>query len=368
MREEMILNFCILPNPFNHKNTSVVFISNIGCNFLNYEILTSKEYINAKTHLEKIGFFEVSPLRFETYNDEYEYVNGKINSLCLFMEELDMVYSRELEVNMVRDFDKLKDTDEDFVFTYDEYCNNSTPRDIEPIENINIDRSSIKIPEIGETISLNMYLFLEFGFNEQSKPVIQFNGSFYSKKTSDEKNYIKIVESEFIRIEDSSQLSTLTFKSKKTQSDFFKEIGMLYSGSFNFKKKMFLEDSIILKESKYNYKLIEIKDYLDLDESINIKTNSIGFERLLQLSDNIKLEKTKEDKRLISIEEIKIESRELSDFLRDKMLDMSSQERYEEAIKLQDNISFIENKISLLDDLNHTEIEASKYYELFSIK
>src|SRR5690606_1090500 len=89
-------------------------------------------------------------------------------------------------------------------------------------------------PNYVEKITLYFYLFLEFGFNEKRKPIIQFNGDFMDSNNYDDRNYIRIIKSDFKRIKDPQKPTSIILSSIKTQFDFIKESGLLYGGYFRY--------------------------------------------------------------------------------------------------------------------------------------
>jgi hypothetical protein len=297
------------------------------------------------------------------------------------LKELGLSYSRELEVSIVSDLNNLKvETDKvsqnNLEFIYGEGDFNLETED-SPIKDktknklIESKRElfnfKYKEPELQEKVSLYFYLFLEFGFNQAGNPIIQFGGDFKDSGDYDDRNYIKIVKSDFLRVKDDKSPNSIILQSCKSQEDFLKEIGILYSGFFRYQKKLEKGDSMILKETKFPYKLAEVRKHLKPDQSIVVETNRMGYDRLIKLSKKIKTESVYEGNTFIATGDIEYEAEELSKFLSNKMALLSDNEEFEEASKIKRDVEFIREKVVFIKSLNKPEITTEEYFKLFSI-
>ena len=377
MNKDIIFDFCIIPNPFASGGRNMIFITKSGENFLDKKISESKIYKDIKEIIEQFGYTETSLLQFESSNNSKE---STALEMTRFLEDFGLVYSRELEVNIIRDLDNLKlETDKlaqnnlDFIYGEGGFegvdenpiGEKTTNKLIESkAEMFNFKN---KEPEFREKVSLSFYLFLEFGFNPAGQPMVQFGGDFKDSEHHSDRNYIRIIESEFERVRDPKKPNSIILLSCKNQADLLKEVGILYSGFFKYKKHIEKNGDMMLKESTYKYKLAEIRNFLKPEKGIVIVTNRMDYDALIELSDRIKKENINESKRFIGTGEIEHEAKELSKFLSKKMERLSENEEFEEASMVMKDVKFIEDKVELVKSLDKTEITTEEYYKIFSL-
>lgn len=369
MRKEFSFNFCIIPNPFASGGRNMIFMSKSGEKFLDKKTNNSKEYEDVKDILEQFGYTETGHLQFESSNNSN--TNDTMSDMRLFLEDCGLNYSRELEVTIVKDLSNLKEEmDNSSDFAYDNFDGIESPIK-EKTKNKLIESKSelfdfeYTIPELDDKVSLYFYLFLEFGFNAFGRPMIQFGGDFKDSSDYDDRNYIKIVKSDFERIFDPKKPNAIVFSSIKKQKDFLKEAGMLYSGYFKYQKKEESGDAMILREEKHIYKLADVKMFLNPDQPIVVETNKMGYDRLIKLSKKIKVESTIESNKSISIEEIEQKAKGLTVHLTKKMKILSDKEEFEAAAGMKKDVDFIEGKIEFIKEFNKPEITTGEYFKLF---
>jgi virulence-associated protein VapD len=378
MNKNIDFDFCIIPNPFAIGGRNVIFITKSGENFLNREVSSNKEYRDIKEVLEKFGYTETDYLQFESSNNA---TNSTIMEMKSYLEEFGLSYSRELEVSIVSDLNNLK-TEVDKVahnnleFIYGEGDFNLETEDSlvgeKPKNKLIASKSELfkfkyKEPDFKEKVSLYFYLFLEFGFNQSGNPIIQFGGDFKDNENYDDRNYIKIVKSDFLRVKDKKSPNSIILQSCKSQDGFLKEIGILYSGFFKYQKRLEKGESMILKETKFPYKLAEVRKHLKPDQSIVVETNRMGYDKLINLSKKIKTESVHEGNKFIATGDIEYEAEKLSKFLANKMVTLSEKEEFEEALKLKKDVEFIKGKVEFIKKLDRPEITTEEYFKLFSI-
>lgn len=379
MSKDFNFDFCIIPNPFSNNGRNMIFITKSGENFLDRTIKDTQEYVEIKGVLEQFGYTEISHLQFET-SDNNELKELSITEMREVLESFDLLYSRELEVNVIRDLSNLKEeanrvAKENYNFAYSD-------GDMKEIKDIPIGEKTkekliksnkelfefkYKEPDFKEKISLYFYLFIEFGFNPEGKPVIQFGGDFKDSEDYDDRNYIKIVKSEFERVRDKRKPNSIILVSQKTQSELLKEIGILYRGYFKYQQRVDNGDEMVIKEKIFPYKLAEIKKFLKPDKSIIVETNRMGYDRLINLSKKIKAESIIEANRPICTGDIAFEAEELSQFLTQKMEELSNKEEFEDAALMKKDVELINDKISYVKNLNKIEITTEEYFKNFSI-
>lgn len=368
MSEELNFIFCIIPNPFASGGRNIIFISKSGEKFLDKEIIESNQYKDIKEILEQFGYTETEFLQFESSNNVPSDA-VTLMDMKLFLEDCGLIYSRELEVNIIKDLSKIKSGIEK---TFQDSSADGSPIN-EKTKNKLIESKSelfdfkYKEPEFTEKVSLYFYLFLEFGFNEHGRPIIQFGGDFKDADDYDDRNYIKIVKSDFERVVDPNKPNSIIFSSCKTQKDFLKEAGMLYSGYFRYQKKEERGDSMIIREQKHVYKLIDVRRFINPEQSIVVETNRMGYDRLINLSKKIKTESYAESKTFISTKDIETKAEDLKNHLLKNMKNLSETDDFEAAAKIKKDVDFIDDKVDLIKTMERSEITTEEYFKLFYI-
>jgi len=345
MSKDIIFDFCIIPNPFASGGRSMIFITKSGEGFLEKEIAEEKDYKDIKEILEQFGYTETSPLQFESSNNT-KTSEPTILDMRGFLEEFGLSYSRELEVNVVSDLNNLKSETDKLAKDF----NN-------PDENPIGEKTKNKLIASKKEI---------FDF-KHTEPKDGFNADFQSSEDHNDRNYIRILESDFERVVDPKKPNMITLVSKKTQSDLLKEAGILYSGHFKYKRQLEKDGSIIIKESTYKYKLAEVKQYLNPEQCILIDTSRMGYDKLINLSNKIRVESITEYKKFIPTGEIEHEAEELSKFLSKKMEILSEKEEFEEASLIMKDVKVIQDKVDLIKTLDKTVITTEEYFKIFSI-
>lgn len=363
MSKEFSFNFCIIPNPFAGGSRNIIFISKSGENFLDKKIIDSKSYQDVKEILEQFGYTEIEHLQFESSNN-ISSDSVTITDMKLFLEDFGLKYSRELEVNIIKDLSNIKPVIHKQL--EESPINEKTKNKLIESKSELFD-FKYKEPKVREKVTLYFYLFLEFGFNVYGKPIIQLGGDFKDSDDYDDRNYIKIVKSEFERVSDPSKPNSIVLKSCKTQKDFIKEAGMLYSGYFRYQRKEENGDSIIIREQKHIYKLLEVKKFLNPEQAIVVETNRMGYDKLVNLSKKIKTESKVEANKFLSIEEIEKKAEDIKSHLLKNMNILSELEDFESAAKMKKDIDFLSDKIDLIKTLEKPEITTEEYFKLFYI-
>lgn len=368
MSENFNFEFCIIPNPFSRGNRNIVFITRAGIGYLDITVTSSSEYKDIKEILEQFGYTETIPLHFESSTT----TDSSIGDVKEVLEDCGLVYSRELEVNLIKDLNSLKNDIPLFNYGQIDFEDSNLPISINTKNKLIESKKELfkfKYPEpkIGEKVTLYFYLFLEFGFNNLGKPIIQLNGDFKDSEDSDGRNYIRIVKSDFERFEDMLNPNSIMLRSCKTQADLFKEIGILYSGYFKYQQKIEKGDAIITQEKKYPYKFAEIKKFLNPNQSIIAETNRMSYDKLISLSKKIKTESIVEEHQYLSTNEIQVEAEELEKFLSNKIIFLSEKDEFEEAALLKKEVDFIQSKVKKVKSMKKTGITTGEYFKLFSI-
>lgn len=313
-----------------------------------------QEYTQIRDVLNTLGYTETSELQFESSENPMSDI--AIMDIKELLEELGVSYSRELEVDVIKELSVLKGESNQTVSKekYELVKHKKNQLDFKYSE-----------PEIGEKISLYFYLFLEFGFTSVMKPVIQLGGDFKDSLDYDDRNYLRIVKSDFIRVFDDNNPGSIVLSSCKTQEDFVRESGLLYSGFFIHQKREEVNGVMTFKEEKNVYRLIEVRKFLSPNQPVVVEVNKIGYDTLIRLSSAIKKEMVLESNKMISVDEIKIRAKDLVSSLTLKIDELLANEDFESIIKIKQDIDFINSKVKLVEDSNKLEITTEEYFKIF---
>lgn len=352
MDKELKFSFCIIKNPFLNGERNIIFVSKPE-GTPSTEAM-EQEFGEIRDALNIFGYTETSELKFESP----DYLENLVTPVEIieFLESLGMSYSRELEVDSIKKLSPLKET-EVKLFQKERY---------EMVKyNDNQANFNYSEPDIGDKVSLYFYLFLEFGFTSSMKPIIQLGGDFMDSLNYDDRNYLKIVKSDFIRVFDSSKPNSIILSSCKKQDDFVKESGLLYSGHFIHQKRSEVNGKMTFTEEKNVYKLLEVRGFLVPDQPIVIEVNKVGYEKLIQLSKAIKKEMAIETRKMISVDDIKIRAANLTSSFDSKIKPLLIKEDFESIIKIKQNIDFINRKVKLVEDSGKLEITTKEYFKIF---
>lgn len=371
MGKKLVLSFCIITNPFSNGSRNMVFVSRKGDNYLNADIYDTKEYEDVKDILEQFGYTEINPLQFESSNNMEPEIS--IADVSEFLEDCGLTYSRELEVNVVKELDSIRiDGDASFSYgSHEEFAKNDSSIPEKTKNKLIESKGDIlkfkyKEPEFREKVTLYLYLFLKFGFTQEGKPVIEFSGDFNDSGDYDNRNYIKILKSDFERVRDKTKPNSIILRSCKLQEDIIKEIGLLYSGFFRYQETVETEDSMIIQEKKYPYKFADIRKYISPEKSIVVETTRMGYDMLIELSNDIKEESEIEKRQMISMIDIQSEAESLNKFLRKKIERLSIKEEFEEAAMIKRDVDFIEDKLEHIKSLDKGNLTTEEYFKIFS--
>jgi signal recognition particle subunit SEC65 len=379
MKKRLKLNFCIIPNPFSNGSRNMIFISKSGRGKKSIELSENDEYKDIKDVIEKFGYTETAPLQFESSNNSIE--ESSQNEIKKLLEEFGLKYSRKLEVDIIKELSNLKAEADKLAHKNIESVNGITDfsYDIDDLPELTIETKNKLIeskkelfkfkfrePEVGEKVTLYFYLFLELAFNHQGKPSIRFNGDFRDSDDYDDRNYIKIVSSDFERVFDPNKPNSIILSSCKKQSDLLKEVGILYSGFFRYQTSVEKSGAVMIQEKKYPYKFAEIRKFLTPNQAIVVETNRMGFDTLINLSNKIKIESIAESRKFISISDIEQKAEELNSFLSRRMVSLSEADDFEGAAKMKKDVDYINTQISHVKSSFGSHITTEEYFKLFS--
>lgn len=381
MKKRLKFSFCIIPNPFSNGSRNMIFISKTGKKKVDNDLAENDEYRDIKDVIEKFGYTETAPLQFESSNNSLQ--DSSEIEIKKLLEEFGLKYSRKLEVDIIKELsnlkaeaDKLSRKNVESIYGIENFTFNDNIEESElipdTIKNKLIESKNelfkfkYKEPEVGDKVTLYFYLFLELAFNSQGKPSIRFNGDFRDSDDYDDRNYIKIVSSDFERVFDPNKPNSIILTSCKKQGKLLKEVGILYSGFFKYQTSIEKSGAIMIQEKKYPYKFAEIRKFLNPSHPIIVETNRMGYDTLINLSNRIKVESVLESRKFISISEIENKADKLNSFLYKRMISLSESEDFEGAANLKKDVEFINKQVNHIKSLNSSHITTEEYFKFFS--
>lgn len=352
------LDFCIIHHNHDGQNKIVVFLTARGLDYIDETITMSDEYRKVKKILEDIGIFEIEFCSFESD------ANVDDEELIFKLEERGVRYSKSLEIKIDKEFNDMKDQYTNNTFQTESLFKSSDTYD--DISDFNL--SNIKIPKIGERISLFFYLFLECHFISEEDCVLALNGEFNTKENNNFRNFLKITNSDFTRIE-SNIPNVIVLQSTKTYKDFSDEVDILQSGNFKTITEFTTEIGQKGQKTKeFQYSFVEIKKNINPAHHIVIQVSIDGyFKQMLDKSKSIKKDLTKVKKQKISLDFIKSEINTIKNKLEVKMIGSAELDQYERAAYFKNNINILEDKLKIINDISDKKITLDEYMKIFSL-
>lgn len=351
-------DFCLIHSPYDRDEKSLVFVTARGLEYIDETITMDEDYRKVKSILENYGLVEIEFCSFESV--------GKVDneSLIVKLEDRGVKYSKSLEIKISKEMIDLKNTYSSFV---SDTNYNNTYSFSDPNSKIELDLTKVRVPEIGEKISLYFYLFLECHFINEEDCVLLLNGEFYTNESNHFRSFLNIAKSDFIRIE-SDTPNIIVLESVKTYKDFMNEIDLLHNGKFKLIKPYMTEiGQKGYKTKEYQYNFVEIKKNINPEHHIVLQVSLDGyFNQMFERSKDIKKENLKIKKKTISIENIKKQVNQIKEKLESKMIDSANLDQYERASYFKKNINLLDNKLKIINDIQEENISIKEYMKIFS--
>jgi len=380
------IDFCIIKKPYEGAVDFIVFLTRRGEKIMDISLLQEAEYSAIEKNMTDLGFFAMQEgLSFEITNKVLggKYTMKKIKKL---LESKGMKYSLILEKGISQEFETLKIEAKVHIQKamklYDkESIMLSEAEEFEKLTNLSsnffpteyypsfANRKSInEPPKIGEKVTLNFYLFLQCAFAGAKKAILELNGDFDSKQNSGERNYVRIIESDFKRVE-SDNPDAIRLECCKNFLAILKEISILHKGEFEYKKTKNNKDGKLIMENKiFKYNMFDILSSLRPETRITLEVNkNVFYDKMIEMSESIKKEKEKTFKIKMSINTIRKELEELSKKLDKKMTSFAEDEEYEKASSFKKSLKYVLGKLDFVKKTDSTNITIAKFYKLFSL-
>lgn len=352
-------DFCLIHSPYDNEGKSLVFITARGLEYIDETITMDEDYRKVKSILEDFGLIEIEFCSFESV--------GRIDdeSLIVKLEDRGVKYSKSLELKISKELRDLKNTYSSFVL---DTSNNSPYAFVDPNSKIELDLTKVRVPEIGEKMSLYFYLFLECHFVNEEECILLLNGEFYTNETNHFRNFLNITKSDFVRIE-SDTPNTIVLESTKTYKDFANEVDLLHSGKFKLIRPYMTEiGQKGYKTKEYVYNFVEIKKSINPEHHIIIQVSLDGyFNQMIERSKEIKGENLKIRKKMISLDKVKTQIAQIKDKLQAKMIDSAELDQYERASYFKKNINLLDSKLKIISDMQEEDISLAEYMKIFSL-
>jgi len=359
------LDFCVIPSPQGNTYKYLIFVAIRGTNKVDDVLCSDPDYEILVQSMFNKGLEEIDSCTFESKNPIT--TKQDLDRLMKSVVSLGIKYSKPLEFNILSEFNALRHElgyipgfeipdDNNIIFS----------TSIEKME----DNYSLKnkVPNVGEKIRLNFYIFLQCVFQNENDVFLELVGDLYSKDNSNIRNFLQIASSDFIRLESNSP-NMIVLQSTKTYKDFLKEIHFLYNGSFKYIKHLIDRNgNTIVRTKEYLYNILEMKKNVNPNHRIVVEVNlNKYFDDMIKMSKKIRKEQLAENKKTCDLNNIKINIVELKDKLSGKMLNYAETDEFEKANNVKKDIHFIENKLELIENLDEKVITHEEYIKNFCL-
>jgi len=358
------IDFCIIPSPYSSGLKNLIFITYKGFNQIDEKFCMEPDYELVKNLLSSYGYQEID---FCTFESSTNFIIP-IEDLTKKLVEAGLRYSKPFEFNIMGELDSFKKELETFQGVSTPDYGMDTNIFFSTTSSALVKQPKFKIPEIGEKMTLHFYLFLQCQFINENDCVLELIGDLYSKDNNNIRNFLQITKSEFIRL-DSQIPNVILLQSTKTYKDFLSEINFLYKGSFKFIKPIASSDGdIVMKSKEFVYNIMEIKKHINPAHRIVVEVNlNQYYDDMIKMSKKIKKEMTNECKKIISLDALKPEMVQLKNRLSDKMLHFAEVDEFEKANSVKNDITFIDNKLKIVDNLEEKIITQEEYFKTFCL-
>jgi len=352
-------DFCLIHSPYDRDEKSLVFVTARGLEYIDETITMDEDYRKVKSILENYWLVEIEFCSFESV--------GKVDneSLIIKLEDRGVKYSKSLEIKISKEMVDLKNTYSSFL---SDTSYNSPYSFSDPNSKIELDLTKVRIPEIGEKISLYFYLFLECHFINEEDCVLLLNGELYTNESNHFRNFLNITKSDFTRIE-SETPNTIVLQSIKKYKDFSNEVDLLHSGKFKLISPYMTEiGQKGYRTKEYQYNFVEIKKNINPEHHIILQVSLDGyFNQMIERSKEIKKENLKIRKKTIALEVVRNQVAQIKNKLESKMIDSAELDQYERASYFKNNINLLDNKLKIINEMQEDNISIAKYMKIFSL-
>ena len=361
MNFKIKLDFCVIPTPYSRGIGNLAFIAYRGTNRIDEKLCLEEDYDRVRNLMNQYGYQEIDFCIFESSNntligvEEFKYK----------LVEAGLKYSKPFEFNIMGE---LESFNLDILSQYE--LNKPTPID----NNIYFSTTSpsvatkpkSRVPQVGEKITLYFYLFLQCNWVNENDCVLELIGDLYSKENNNTRNFLQITKSDFVRL-DSNVPNAILLQSTKTYGDFLNEINLLHNGRFKFVKPMVNQNGdAVIKTKEFTYNILEIRKNINPVHRIVVEQNQY-YDSMISVSKSIKKELSIEQKKIVSLENLRPEMLLLKNKLKDKMLHLAETDEFEKASVVKKDINFIDNKISIIDNLEEKNITREEYLKTFCL-
>jgi hypothetical protein len=366
MKLKIDLDFCVIQSPYSVGLKNIIFVTYRGANRIEENLCLEEDYENLKYILGKYGFQEIEYCTFESANN----YNMHIEEAKMRISEHGLRYSKTLERIIAKEIQEYHNE----MITLQKSGHlpsvelpNTIQIATENFNEIGV-KTKHKIPEVGGKITLYFYLFLQCNFINDKDCVLELVGDLYSKQDNNNRNYLHITKSDFVRIE-SNESNIVILQSTKSYFDFLNEINFLHKGNFRFSKQTFNQHGDMTVKSKdFVYNIMEIKKNINPQHKIVVEVNANKYyDDMLTTSKVIRKELSIEQKKVIPLEVLVPEIVKLKNKFNDKMLSFASEDEFEKAGNLKKDINFLENKIKIIDAMEEKHITKQEYLKAFCL-
>lgn len=392
MKKDNRIGFCLVHDPENVKSETIIYLGESDFEIVTPTVKDHPLFEEAVTMLETIGYKEKDALRFEFEKSEARTQNLDDIDLVFFLRKTELFeYNKELEINIQEsliDFASVPANSN----IVDDYVGNMEASDstieqsfakfitndiVDPTKDSE-DIKDVKIPEIGESIDLSMYLFLDvYSKNNGEKINIDINGAFSKDAIIDEesdvfRNLVMSIGEEFVRVEHEKGEEFIRFESKKNKGELHQELSMLYDINIDVVKASKIDNNQTLLETDgYYMSFVDIRNKIPSTHRISFEVTPSEFETMMRISDLIKSERDAfKDIKNIDIVEVLEECEVLASDLEIDMERSANKEDFKSAGDLKSLIKKLDESTDFLSHLLQTrdKINIFEFHNLINSK
>ncbi len=362
MRFNLDLDFCIIYNPIFYNDSYMIYFTRRDEAILDYSIREEDAYEELLDFMRSMGYFEVDYLTFEFMGEEEGPVKLEVDDMVARLIEKGAKYNLKFE-------DVVKDTLEAIKKDLDsEYLNQifssskSTKNKLEIIPTRNY-----KLPEINGRLNMYFYLFLECYFINASEGFLKLTGDFDSRQNTNERNFLRILNTDFVRIQ-SDREDYYRFETVKSNVEIVKSVSFLQGGYFQINATDHDEENLSIKHSKtvtFFYSILEIKNKLKKNDKIIIEVPTEKFNTMMEISQRIRHENKFFEKETIAFEDITSSFEILKKMGTKKMLEFAEEEDFIKASAIKRDLKTIGTKERFFMENIFRDVSKREYNKLF---
>lgn len=338
MRFNLDLDFCIIYNPIFENDSYIIYFTRRDESVLDYSLREEENYDELLNFMRTLGYMEVDYLTFDFIGDRNDQEKLEMEDIMARLIEKGVRYNIRFEDVIKETLETLKDDlDSDY---HDLLFNPGPARKKETIPS-----RKYTLPEIGNRLNIYFYLFLECHFLNNSEGFLKVTGDFESKENTNDRNFLRILNTDFVRIKSDDE-DYLRFETRKSASEIIKSVSFLQGGYFQISKDEEDEEDLA-RNSKlitFFYSILEIKNKIKTTDKIIVEVPKAKFDIMMEISQRIRFENKIYEKENITAEDIITSFEVLKKMSNKKMIELAEEEEFRKAAAIKRDIKIVSQK------------------------